>query len=432
MHIPTQFKADRKRIRQALFPTEHGPIIQERTQNDVYCYFMGQLAHRHHRDVQVGYALTNRTTSIHLAEEIDPEDLKRELDHAKSLFYTPVEIRCFANMRNDGGVMFSDDYLDALSTSRLPDYHLEVENGQFKITTLGRWYEAIDWEMPILTTISALRTEALMKKKTKEEQDEIIEYTARMFEYKVNMLREYPDVCFSEFATRRAASPLMQEYIVEELLNNLKRGQFVGTSNVALARKLQTIAVGTTAHQRDSVLAALAMNDEELRQAPIKGLEQWYEAYGWGLSVMLPDCFGSDWMFRNLPARYATHWKGMRQDSMDMYEFGEKQIAFYRKHAQDSRERLMIPSDGLTLQTLIQVSRYFQKRIKVSGGWGTTLGNDTNLGHPSIVVKAVNANGRPCVKLSDNLQKAIGPKEEVGRYARVFEYNCNRSETPIC
>jgi len=28
--------------------------------------------------------------------------------------------------------------------------------------------------------------------------------------------------------------------------------------------------------------------------------------------------------------------------------------------------------------------------------------------------------GRPAVKLSDNFEKALGPKEEVARYRRVF------------
>jgi nicotinate phosphoribosyltransferase len=39
----------------------------------------------------------------------------------------------------------------------------------------------------------------------------------------------------------------------------------------------------------------------------------------------------------------------------------------------------------------------------------------------SLVCKAVAANGRPTVKLSDNPQKAMGPKSEIKRYKRVFE-----------
>ena len=38
----------------------------------------------------------------------------------------------------------------------------------------------------------------------------------------------------------------------------------------------------------------------------------------------------------------------------------------------------------------------------------------------SLVCKAVSANGRPTVKLSDNPAKAMGPADEIARYKRVF------------
>jgi nicotinate phosphoribosyltransferase len=36
------------------------------------------------------------------------------------------------------------------------------------------------------------------------------------------------------------------------------------------------------------------------------------------------------------------------------------------------------------------------------------------------VCKLNDANGKPAVKLSDNFQKALGPREEIQRYQRVF------------
>ena len=38
----------------------------------------------------------------------------------------------------------------------------------------------------------------------------------------------------------------------------------------------------------------------------------------------------------------------------------------------------------------------------------------------SLVCKAVEANGRPTVKLSDNPRKAMGPADQIKRYKRVF------------
>ncbi|MFN4131440.1 MAG: nicotinate phosphoribosyltransferase, partial [Paracoccaceae bacterium] len=38
----------------------------------------------------------------------------------------------------------------------------------------------------------------------------------------------------------------------------------------------------------------------------------------------------------------------------------------------------------------------------------------------SLVCKAVAADGRPTVKLSDNPSKATGPAAEIDRYKRIF------------
>jgi len=48
------------------------------------------------------------------------------------------------------------------------------------------------------------------------------------------------------------------------------------------------------------------------------------------------------------------------------------------------------------------------------------LTEDNRLAPFSLVCKAVSANGKPTVKLSDNPNKAMGPAAEVERYKRVF------------
>jgi nicotinate phosphoribosyltransferase len=429
MHIPGKIHVDRKRVREALLPTEQGPIIRSRLQNDFYCYTMGQFAAILYPAVEVTYGFTNRTTSVRLVDEVKEEDVRRELDLAQGLLYKDDEISFLASIRNGFNVMFYEEYLKRLKNSTLPDYNLCVTaDRQYSIMPKSQWCNAIDWEMYILAIISALRTEALMKQKSRAEQDDVVEYTARKIEEKVRVLQQHPKVIFSDFGTRRAGSPLLQKLIVETMLEHLPKSQFVGTSNVLFAKELQTMPVGTDAHQRTSVLAALAENDDTLRASPINTMYEWWEMYGWGLSVLLPDTFGTDWMFENLPQGFAVKWKGARQDSMDPIEFGEKQIKWYERFSVDPREKLMIPSDGLTLDRMMKIAYHFMDRIKVSSGWGTTLTNDTGLGHLSMVVKALWANGRPCVKLSDNLAKAISPsKREIERYKRVFGYTVSNN-----
>ena len=74
------------------------------------------------------------------------------------------------------------------------------------------------------------------------------------------------------------------------------------------------------------------------------------------------------------------------------------------------------------------VRKAFFGRVRVSFGWGTLLTNDFRgltkgdaLAPFSLVCKAVSANGRPTVKLSDNPNKAMGPGLEIERYKRVFD-----------
>ena len=79
------------------------------------------------------------------------------------------------------------------------------------------------------------------------------------------------------------------------------------------------------------------------------------------------------------------------------------------------------------MDKIIRLHRHFEGRARVGFGWGTLLTNDFRgmaddgaLDPFSLVCKAVEANGRPTVKLSDNSRKALGPVDEVERYQQVF------------
>jgi len=77
---------------------------------------------------------------------------------------------------------------------------------------------------------------------------------------------------------------------------------------------------------------------------------------------------------------------------------------------------------------MIQLYEEFAGQVGVGFGWGTLLTNDFALCYPrdplfrpfSMVCKVSLANGRPCVKLSDNIHKATGPADEIARYTRIF------------
>jgi nicotinate phosphoribosyltransferase len=182
-------------------------------------------------------------------------------------------------------------------------------------------------------------------------------------------------------------------------------------------------------------IAALANGDEELAQAPYKVLDLWKEMYHGNLLVLLPDAFGSTSFLKNAPDSVAD-WVGYRPDSKDPMIGTQEYIDWIISKNRLPREKLVILSDGMEIDSIEAAFRHFNTlpdpdhRPRLSFGWGTNLTNDfkgcTPVGNEnmfksmSLVCKVVEADGRPAVKLSDNPSKAMGPKEEVERYLRVF------------
>ncbi len=185
-------------------------------------------------------------------------------------------------------------------------------------------------------------------------------------------------------------------------------------------------AIGTNAHELPMVYAALAETDDALRRAPYEVLADWHEEHDGNLRIILPDTYGTKGFLDNAPD-WLAGWTGIRIDSGDPAEGAEIAIAWWKARGEDPTKKLVIFSDGLDVDLIEQLQARFAGRVRVSFGWGTLLTNDfrglvadDELAPFSLVCKAVSANGRPTVKLSDNPNKATGPKAEIARYRRVF------------
>ncbi len=185
-------------------------------------------------------------------------------------------------------------------------------------------------------------------------------------------------------------------------------------------------AIGTNAHELPMVYSALANTDAELLQAPYRVLADWQEEHDGNLRIMLPDTFGTSGFLKNAP-HWLAGWTGIRIDSGDPATGAETAIRWWKERGEDPTQKLVIFSDGLDVEQIETLHKQFKGRVKVSFGWGTMLTNDFRglvagdaLAPFSLVCKAVSANGRPTVKLSDNPNKALGPKAEIERYKRVF------------
>jgi nicotinate phosphoribosyltransferase len=185
-------------------------------------------------------------------------------------------------------------------------------------------------------------------------------------------------------------------------------------------------AVGTNAHELPMIYAALADNDAALRQAPYDVLADWQDEHDGNLRIILPDTYGTQGFLEGAPD-WLAGWTGIRIDSGDPATGAENAIKWWSERGEDPTQKLVIFSDGLDTDKIVELHRQFAGRVRTSFGWGTLLTNDFRgltegnaLAPFSIVCKAVEANGRPTVKLSDNPNKAMGPADEVARYKRVF------------
>lgn len=404
-------------------------IVESLLDMDFYKFTMGQVVFKKYRDVVVTFAFKCRTKGVNLAECIDLDELCRQLDHVKFLRFSASGLHYLRGTNEYGERMFDEAYLEFLRYLELPDYDLRVVDGELILEFTGRWAEVIYWETIALAIINELYYRSQMELLTSFERECVYATGQLRLMEKIKRLERRPDVTFTDFGTRRRFSFAWQDYVVGTLAEELPRTQFMGTSNVYLASKYNLLPMGTSAHERDMVMAGLLSDtDEGIRQSVKKSLDDWWEEYGWGLSIALTDTFGTDFFFRSMTPEQAKDWKGLRHDSGDPIQFGEKAIAFYEKCGVDSTTKLIVFSDGLDLDAIFRIAGHFKGRVKVTFGWGTNLTNDLGLAPLSLVIKTVRANGRGLVKLSDNLAKAIGAPEDIERYKGVCGYTGKKYE----
>ncbi|MFV0359083.1 nicotinate phosphoribosyltransferase [Tropicimonas sp.] len=402
------------------------PIVRSLIDTDFYKLLMCQSVFRNRPDARVTFSLINRTKSVRLAELIDEGELREHLDHIRSLSLTRGESTWLrGNTFYGKRQMFRPDFMEWFEGLRLPDYHLEKRDGQYELTFEGPWPDVMLWEIPALTVLMELRGRAALDRMARFELQVLYARAMTKLWQKVERLREVPGLRIADFGTRRRHSFLWQDWCVQAMIEGLGKS-FIGTSNCLIAMRREVEAIGTNAHELPMVYAALADSDQELAWAPYQVLADWQEEHEGNLRIILPDTYGTRGFLEHAPD-WLAGWTGVRVDSGDPVAGAEMAIDWWKSRGEDPKKKLVIFSDGLDVDEILDLYARFAGRIKPSFGWGTLLTNDfrglvpgDELAPFSLVCKAVRANGRPTVKLSDNPNKAMGPRAEVERYKRVF------------
>jgi nicotinate phosphoribosyltransferase len=402
------------------------PIVRSLIDTDFYKLLMCQSIFRNKPDTTVVFSLINRSTKVRLADLIDEGELREQLDHVRSLSLSRGESTWLrGNTFYGKRQMFRSDFMEWFEGLRLPAYHLEKRDGQFQLTFEGRWPDVMLWEIPALAVLMELRSRAVLNHMDKFELQILYARAMTRLWEKIERLRKIDGLRIADFGTRRRHGFLWQDWAVQALQEGLG-SKFIGTSNCRIAMKRDIEAIGTNAHELPMVYSALANSDDELRQAPYRVLADWHEEHDGNLRIMLPDTYGTEGFLKNAPD-WLAGWTGIRIDSGDPATGAETAIRWWKERGEDPTKKLVIFSDGLDVEKIEELYAQFNGRVKVSFGWGTMLTNDFRglvandaLAPFSLVCKALSANGRPTVKLSDNPAKAMGPKDEIARYKRVF------------
>jgi nicotinate phosphoribosyltransferase len=409
------------------------PIVRSLLDTDFYKLLMCQSIFRNRPDTTVVFSLINRTASVRLADLVDEGELREQLDHIRTLRLSRGETTFLrGNTFYGKRQMFRPDFMEWFERLQLPPYHLERRDGQYVLTFEGRWPEVMLWEIPALAVLMELRTRAVLADLGRFELQVLYARAMTRVWEKVERLRRIEGLRIADFGTRRRHSFLWQDWCVQAMIEGLE-GKFTGTSNCLIAMRREVEAIGTNAHELPMVYSALADSDAELAEAPYRVLADWHEEHDGNLRIMLPDTYGTEGFLARAPD-WLSKWTGMRVDSGDPAAAAEFAIRWWQERGEDPRQKLLIFSDGLDVGKIEDLHRQFAGRVKVSFGWGTMLTNDfrglvegDRLAPFSLVCKAVSANGRPTVKLSDNPNKALGPAAEVARYKRVFAVGAQQS-----
>jgi len=394
------------------------PIVRRADENDVYKILMMYLIWKYYPNLRVKFGFKNRTKTVVLSEYVDLLELQEQLRETAKLQFTEEIIAVYRTWD-----MFPEDFLQALADIKLSAPTVYKEDGQLKIDIEGLWFEVTLWEIYILCTVSELYGRARARAESITEAA-LWKQGNILLSEKIKLFKANPDLRIAQFGLRRRFSVLWEDHITERLLTECP-GVITGVSNMYIADKFGMPAQGTNAHELPMALTALARHEgpEAMRSAPYKVLDLWQSLYGHKSLIMLDDAYGSEIFRASLPRKFTVDYRGFRHDSGDPVQYGEAVIAFYKEHGIDPTSKIIIFSDGLSPMIAIQLLEHFRGRINIAFGMGTNLTNDLGLMHAlSLVMKIVEAAGNPAVKLSNNLDKATGPEDEIAYVKHVFGY----------
>ena len=370
-------------------------IIQSLLDTDLYKFTMMQVVLHHFPGAQVEYRFKCRNADVPLAPYIG--EIQDEIRQLCSLRFTQRELDYLRGWR-----FFKSDFIDLLGLFRLDERFIAVtriaDTEDIDITIKGPWLHTIMFEVPILAIVSEIYYRNTVAAPNLAEG-------RRRLAAKIGLINGVSDPAFriADYGTRRRFSRVWQDEVVGTLKTKIGE-KFVGTSNVMLALERGLTPLGTMAHE---YLQACQAVGPRLRDSQVFAFNTWAREYRGDLGIALSDVCGMDAFLRDFDLFFCKLFDGVRHDSGDPFEWGEKLILHYQKMRIDPRSKAMVFSDSLNVPLAIRLFEYFRGRSQTAFGIGTNLTNDLGYEALQIVIKMTRCNGQPVAKISDEPSKAM-------------------------
>lgn len=388
------------------------PIIISLLDTDLYKFNMNMVMFHKHTNLNGTYIFRCRNEGVEFTQEM-VDEINAQIDHLCTLRFTDEELEYLHSIP-----FIKSDYVEFLrlwhpirkyvKCFKADEFYIDTDEDEepeniascgMVLMVEGPLFSAMQFEIYLLAIVN----EVYFRSQHEPDYQQLIASARERLFDKVHRFRmEEYDFKFAEFGGRRRLGREWQDYALGELL---KTGFCVGTSNVYLAMKYGCKPIGTYAHEYVQMYQGVP--GVTLAYTNKMAMEEWFEEFQGDNGTALTDTLGTDLFLRDFNKLQAMCYTGVRHDSGDPIEWGEKIISHYISLGIDPATKTLLFSDSLDFDRAQKIYNHFRNRINVSFGIGTYLTNDTSANALNIVIKLQYVNGHPVAKLSDTPGKAM-------------------------
>ncbi|PHQ78553.1 MAG: nicotinate phosphoribosyltransferase [Coxiella sp. (in: Bacteria)] len=385
-------------------------IITSLLDTDLYKLTMMQCVLHQFPGSMVEYRFKCRNKAL-LAPHRD--EISAEINALCKLYFSESELDYLSALP-----YIKTDFIEFLRLFHLNERFitLSTHGDDLEIVISGPWLHTILFEVPVLAIINEVYFRNTVPHPDYDEG-------RKRLQEKLTFLKNEPDnqdFIFSDFGTRRRFSKVWQ-FEIDRVLQEQVPQFLAGTSNLESAKILGLRPIGTMAHEFLQACQALG---PRLADSQRYALETWAREYRGRLGIALTDVINIKAFLNDFDLYYAKLFDGLRQDSGDPIQWGEKVIQHYIEQKIDPCTKTLVFSDGLTFEKAMELYHRFKDRSQPAFGIGTNLTNDLGYDPINIVIKMTRCNDQAVAKISDSPGKSMCQDDSYVNYLKhVFHIN---------